>query len=383
MRIAIAVHGRFHAFDLAAALLGQGHEVELLTNLPRSKVAHWFPAERTSSALWHGALARVANRLAGGEPPALVEAALKRGFGRWAARQLGSRAWDVVHPWSGIAEEIMRSGRARTYAVARGSAHIAAQSALLEQEEVRTGQKLERPSRWIMAREQREYALAHRIVVPSEFARRTFLEHGVAAHKVAVIPLSTREAGFQAGAAEIDARAQRLLAGDRLRVLYVGMLSYGKGMYDMARVIERLHTRMDFRMVGPVLPECRAFAREAARMAVVDAAVPRSELPAIYAWGDVFLLPTIQDGFAVVLAQAQAAGLPIITTSNSGGPEIIANGGQGWITAARDAEAMIEQLMWCHHHRQELAQMVTELHRAPPRRDWNDVARDFVNAVSA
>lgn len=382
MKIGIAVHGRFHAFDLAAALLRQGHDVELFTNLPRAKVAQWFPAERTHSALWHGVVSRAANRLAGGEPPAFMEAMLKRAFGRWSAHSTARHRLDVAHSWSGVAEEIMRTRSGGICSMTRGSAHIVAQDGLLAEEEARTGHKLERPSRWIIEREQREYELADRIIVPSEFARRTFGEQGIT-EKVRVVPLATRTAAFEADAAAIEARVRRIAAGDRLRVLYVGMLSYRKGMHDLGELLKRLHDKMDFRLVGPVLPECSDFVRTAGALATIEPAVPQSALPAMYAWGDVFVLPTIEDGFAVVLAQAQAAGLPIMTTSHSGGPEIIAAGGQGWVTAARDAEATIEQLEWCNEHRTELADMVEALHRQPPRRDWNDVASDFVRAVSA
>ena len=167
-----------------------------------------------------------------------------------------------------------------------------------------------------------------------------------------------------------------------MRILYAGTVSYQKGMHDMLGVLRALGSRMKFRLVGPLARECHAFAREAARYCTVDGALPERQLAAAYAWGDVFLLPTLQDGFAVVLAQAQAAGLPILTTSNSGGPDIIAGGGQGWVVPIRAPEEIIARLEWCDAHRGEIAAMVEALHEAPPRRGWDDVARDFLMAVS-
>jgi glycosyltransferase involved in cell wall biosynthesis len=114
----------------------------------------------------------------------------------------------------------------------------------------------------------------------------------------------------------------------------------------------------------------------------VQDAVPEAMLPEVYAWGDVFLLPTIEDGFAVVLAQAQAAGLPIIATTNCGAPDMIASGGQGFVVPVRNAEAIIERLQWCDAQRAELAQMVERLHAQPPRRTWDDAAADFMRVVS-
>ena len=383
MKISIAVHGRFHAFDLAAALLRSGQDVRLLASARATAVSRKFPLERTSILRRHFVLAHAAHIMAGGEPPAFVEARLKQMFGRWAARHHILRQPDVIHCWSGVAEESLRACAGHSFCtVARGSAHIRVQHALLAEEQQRTGRDLGKPSGWIIEREEREYELAHAIVVPSTFARQSFLDAGVPADKVRVVMLATRATGFEAAPDVIAERMRRLRAGGRLRVVYVGMLSFRKGMHDLRAVMKALGGRMDFRMVGPVTPECREFARDAARMARVEAAVPETELSAVYAWGDVFVLPTIEDGFAVVLAQAQAAGLPIITTTNSGGPDIIEAGGQGFIVPIRNAEAMIERLVWCDENREELARMVEALHGHPPRRSWDDAAADFMHAVT-
>ena len=384
MHISIAAHGRFHAFDLAAALLGHGMDVRLLTNYPRRVAARWLPAERVQTLRRHGLLSRAARHAASGEPPEQVEAALKQMFGRWAARRHIAEVPDVVHCWSGVAEESLRACADRAICtVARGSAHIRTQYELLAAEQVRTGCRLEKPSAWIIAREEREYDLAFRVIVPSSFARRSFIERGHDPGKIAVVNLSWRARGFEADEAIVARRAQRLRSGAPLRVLYTGALSYRKGMHDMRAVLGALGPRMSFRLVGPLLDECADFAREAARVAQVQAAVPESHLPEVYAWGDVFLLPTIEDGFAVVLAQAQAAGLPLIATTNCGAPDIIEGGGQGFIVPVRTPSAIIERLEWCNTNREELARMVERLYEQPPRRSWDDAASDFIRVVSA
>ena len=383
MKISIAAHGRFHAIDLAAALLRNGQDVHLLASARPAAVARQFPLERTELLRKHFVLAQGARIAARGEPPPPIEARLKRMFGSWAARKHIVRQPDVIHCLSGVAEESLRACRGWSRGtLARLSSHIQTQLTLLEEEERRAGQPLEKPSSWIVEREEREYQLADLVVVPSTFARETFLNRGVAAERVAVVPLATRAHGFTASADAIAARRRRLMDGGRLRVLYVGMLSFRKGMFDMLEVLRALSGRMEFRMVGPVLRECRGFAREAGVLARVEGAVAEADLPAIYAWGDIFLLPTIEDGFAVVLSQAQAAGLPIITTTNSGGPDILAAGGRGFIVPIRSPDAIIEQLSWCNDHRAELADMVEALHAQPPRRSWDDVAVDFMKAVA-
>jgi glycosyltransferase involved in cell wall biosynthesis len=384
MRIGMAVHGRFHAFDLAAALLRAGHDVQLLTNYPRSRVAQWFPAERTHSFLRHGVLSRVTRTLAGGEPPPLLEAKLKCMFGRWAARRLVEQQPDVMHCWSGVAEESLRARNAQTVgSVARLSSHIRAQFDLLAEEETRVGRRLEKPSPWIMAREEREYELADRIVVPSEFARQSFVSYGIAPKRLALLPFAFTAPAFKADQRSIEQRARRIRSGAPLRIVYTGILSFRKGMHDMLAVLQALGQRMQFRLVGPVLKECGGFVRAAQRYASVQPAVAERRLQAAYDWGDIFLLPTIEDGFAVVLAQAQAAGLPILATTNCAAPDIIAGGGQGWIVPVRDAQAIIDRLRWCDEQRATVATMVEQLYAQPPARTWDDVAREFAEVMRA
>lgn len=384
MRINIAVHGRFYDFELAAALLRQGHDVRLLTNYPRRSVAKWFPAERTRGFALHGVFARVAGRISGGEPPEFVEASLKHMFGRWAAGYNAAEMPDIVHCWSGVAEESIRRCRnTTTCTVARGSSHIRRQLTLLDEEESRVGRRLEKPSSWIVAREEREYALSHKVIVPSRFARDTFLAQGHTAVRLAMVAPPARAPDFEATAALIDERIRRIRSGAPLRVLYTGLISFRKGMHDVRAVLRSLGKQVDFRFVGTVLPECRQFAADAAAVARFEGAVSENKLPDVYAWGDIFLLPTIEDGFAVVLTQAQAAGLPILTTTNCGGSDIIDAGGQGWVVPIRSPEALIQQIEWCDRHREELASMVERLYKSPVRRSWDDVARNFVEAVSA
>ena len=123
MRINIAVHGRFYDFHLAAALLRQGHDVQLLTNYPPRAVAPWFSPRHTRGFVMHGLLTRAIGKVTRGEAPSLIEASLKHMFGRWAARHNAAEMPDIVHCWSGIAEESLRACRKHTVCtVARGSA---------------------------------------------------------------------------------------------------------------------------------------------------------------------------------------------------------------------------------------------------------------------
>jgi glycosyltransferase involved in cell wall biosynthesis len=104
---------------------------------------------------------------------------------------------------------------------------------------------------------------------------------------------------------------------------------------------------------------------------------PQAKLPGWYAGGDIFMLPTLEDGFAVVLTQASAGGLPILATTNCAAPDFVRDGQNGWVLPIRDPDAFIDRLRWCDKNRDELAEMVDRTYNDFRPRDWDDVAAGF------
>ncbi|MGA3073012.1 MAG: glycosyltransferase family 4 protein [Bryobacteraceae bacterium] len=380
MKIAIAVHGRFHAFDLARDL-SRRHNVTVFTNYPKWAAARFGLSPAQVRSFWaHGVASRVAWWLHENLSVPYPEAFLHRLFGRWAAARIGREPWDVVHCFSGVSEEILRanSGHTALRMMVRGSAHIRTQARLLEEEELRTRTRMDRPSRWILAREEREYALADRILVLSRFAWDSFVAEGVSPERLSLLPLGALLDHFRPPLETVEARCARILSGEPLRVLFVGALSFQKGLLDMASLLRTPgNRRFRFRFVGPVSRETRSLVASLHPMAEFVPKQPQHDLPASYAWGDLFAFPTIQDGFAVVLTQAAAAALPILTTTNCCGPDLIREGQTGWVLPIRSPQAFIERLHWCDSHREELAEIVRRIYHQFQPRTWADVAADF------
>ena len=316
----------------------------VFTNYPAWAARRFgLPREAARSYTLHGILFRLtwgAHQRWGWTFP---EAWLNRLFGRWAVRALKRETWDVIHPWSGLAEEILvayANDRARIFLM-RGSAHIRTQARLLDEEAKRAGVGMDRPSAWMVAREEREYALAKDIIVLSSFAEKSFLAEGVPAQKLHRLLLAAPVERFRAERAVVEARCQRLLSGQPLQVLYVGALSYQKGLYDLAAVMERLiPDHFKFRLVGKITPEAAGIVQRFKGRAEFTGSRPESELPSWYAQGDVFIFPTIQDGYAVVLAQAAASMLPIIATENSAAPDLAVTTPVLWTLPIRSPDAL-------------------------------------------
>jgi glycosyltransferase involved in cell wall biosynthesis len=381
VKIAIAVHGRFHAFDFARALIERGHDVTLFTNYPAFVVARFgIPKFRVRSFLTHGVASRILHRFGFERRSERVERVLHEAFGRWACSQLLKEQWDVTYTWSGVSEAALRRiPRQRTLRLlVRGSAHIRTQARLLSDEQLRTGVPQEQPSKWRVRKEEREYRLADAVIVLSSFCHQTFVDQGFPEDRLGRMVSGTRVAAFSPGPGVVAERSARILSGARLRVLMVGTFSYRKGVHDFARIVRALGTeRFEFRFVGSISSEAAELAQSLSDQVEFRERLPQTALPHEYAWADVFLFPTIEDGFPAVLAQAAASALPVLTTPNGAGHDLVRDGETGWILPIRSPERFIERLRWCDHNRETLAAMVRSLEGAYSARDWPVVAGDF------
>jgi glycosyltransferase involved in cell wall biosynthesis len=385
LKIDIVVHGRFWAFNFANALIRRGHDVRVLTNYP-SMVVEDFGVDRKFcvSNLWHGISSRMvhkANRLFNAT---FLERELHSNFGEWAARVV-RRDCDVVYCFSGVAEEVLakikRFSRPPLGVLVRGSTHIRTQRDLLAAEELRWGGRVEMPTNWMIAREEREYGAADRILVLSEFARQSFIDQGIADYKLVLSNLGVDIKRFKPTAEQENARRSRILAGEPLRVLTVGSLSPRKGALDLFAVASELKGRMSFRFVGDCESDAAARASRISPNLELVQRVPELRLPEVYSWADIFVFPTIEDGFAAVLAQAASAGLPIICTENCGGPDLLRAGAIGWCVSKRAPEQIIERLRWCDANRQQYSELLSVTDSSRFARDWQDTADDFARAV--
>lgn len=387
LKIAIVVHGRFYVFDLAREFVKQGHDVTLFTNYPPFIAARFgIPKKQVRSFLAHGICTRLGWRFLPKRMHPRLERIANAAFGRWAARRVVRDQWDVVLAFSGVAEETFRSlaGRRDLRVLHRASSHIAVQRRILDEEQIRAGVYIDKPSDWIIAREKREYELADVIHVLCDFAVTSFLTEGVKPSKLYRLTLGVEVDRFRPAPEVIEARRRRILSGNPLRVLNVSTFCYRKGAYDWQEAIAKLpESRFLIRFVGPIAPEARELASQMTGRAEFRGKVDHYDLPREYAWGDIFVLPTLEDGFAVVLTQALASGLPIIASSNCSGSDLIATSESGWIIPIRSPQKLVELLLWLDEHRHELATAVKRTYETPAHIDWAESAKQAEMNMSA
>lgn len=341
IKVTLSTIGKFHTWDLARQLFLRSALAGIFTaypwfklqkeNLPR-KLVHTFP--------WlHAPYMRFPHEI------------FSEGFIKdweWLDRYLFDRytAFRLpdCHVFSGLSSSALNTGikaklRGAKYVCDRGSSHILFQDRLLREEFDRHGIRFSGIDRRIIEREQAEYEVADVITVPSTFALRSFLAEGVQEQKMRLIPYGVDMSRFY----PVGRPDDRVFD-----VLFAGMVSVRKGVLDLLRAFDLFaHPKKRLTIVGSPSAELKDKIHkiESSRADIrVLGHVPQSELPQYMSRAHVMVLPSIEEGLALVQAQAMACGCPIIASTNTGAEDLFANGVEGFIVPIRDPGAIAHSL---------------------------------------
>lgn len=188
------------------------------------------------------------------------------------------------------------------------------------------------------ARKDRELAQADVVLAASTFTRRTLEQAGDVRAPVVVIPYGAPPPPV--GLPEAAPRP----AGAPLRVLFVGGLSQRKGLSYLFAAERALRGAITLTVIGakPTAP-CPALDRALAGVRWIPGAPHATILGEMLAH-DVLVFPSLFEGFGLVLPEAMAMGLPVITTAHTAGPDLITEGGEGYIVPIRSAAAIVDRL---------------------------------------
>jgi len=183
-----------------------------------------------------------------------------------------------------------------------------------------------------------ECSLADQIVVNSNWSRDALIAEGVATEKIRVIPVAY-EGGNETP--PFQRHYPGAFSAERpLRVLFLGQVNLRKGVAQLLEAVKLLSgEHVEFWFVGPIQirvpqelklhPQVRWFG-----------VAPRVSVDSYYRDADVFILPTLSDGFGLTQLEAQAWKLPVIVSRYCG--EVVRDGFNGCVLEEVSGEAIAE-----------------------------------------
>lgn len=213
---------------------------------------------------------------------------------------------------------------------------------------------------WKLERKDREIELADHIFVASSVTWRSLRAAGVDEEKITVVPYGSPADYFHPAARQ----------GDTFRALFVGLVGPRKGVHYLLSAWDGLKLPdSELTLLGALQFPQSWFSRHASRARYIRP-VPHSALQGYYNMASVFVFPSLVEGFAMVLLEAMACGVPIITTPNTAGPDIITDGVEGFIVQIRDVDALREKIQWAHDNPVELRAMGEAARRRAEELTW-------------
>ncbi|MGL5835768.1 MAG: glycosyltransferase family 4 protein [Waterburya sp.] len=362
-QVTIVVGGRWHAIELARELHHAGMLHRLITNYPKFKTRHWgVPDDKVVSLPFTLFLNRLIPQILGQNLYRQLLPWLYRLFAYSAARHLEGS--DIVHGWSSVAEPAIHWAKQNgvPFVLERISTHITLQSQILASEYDKLGFVNQEIHPQLIKQELKEYQQADRITVPSIFAKHSFLAQGIPESRLIFNPLNGTDTEiFSPGIKEDNV----------FRVVYAGSLGVRKGIHYLVKAFMAADIPdSELILIGGATPETPDLIAGADERVKCPGHKSETQLADYYRHSSLFVMPSLEDGFGMVLTQAIACGIPLIATTNTGGQDLLSMRGDqpreielqiqeypgGYIVPPANSQAIAHLLQLLANNHQLLAQ---------------------------
>jgi glycosyltransferase involved in cell wall biosynthesis len=240
------------------------------------------------------------------------------------------------HPQSGCVKEILQDEIDK---------NPAAKKTILEETEFRYSKKQLDDS-------VREVELSDFAVGASTFTLKTLIKQGMAENCVHMAPYGVNIKDFK------PRRDFRKI--DKMRFLFVGSFSQRKGISYLLQAFKELENEgenISLTMAGRGIMDYDLVKSYELKCLETHVNLPLEKLVELMQESDVFVFPSICEGFGLVLIQAMATGMPLITTYNTSGPDFIEEGKDGFLIEAQDVEAIKNKVRYFLQNPDEVKRM--------------------------
>jgi glycosyltransferase involved in cell wall biosynthesis len=226
------------------------------------------------------------------------------------------------------------------------------------------------------------YGQLDTIFVNSEQYRQSWIERGVDAAKLKILPRGLDTKLFNPGRSEPEFWKQFGSNGSGVRLLFVGRVSKEKDLDVLVQAFQRLREEnlpVQLSVVGHG-PYSLALA-ELMPEACYTGYLSGAELAKAYASSDIFVFPSTTDTFGNVIIEAQAAGLPVVVSDIGGPRELVSDGVNGIITKGRDVADFTAAVRRLVEDKELRTRMSAAARESVADRSWPRAFRKFWDAT--
>lgn len=351
------------------------------------KAIHELPFEKIKTYPYKELLRLFANRYTSALLTDKVWEWAELSFDKWVASQLNKIQVDAVHCYEHAALKTLQIAQAKgIFTIYEQPSQHHSFFAPIVTEQLKKYPQLASSETDLLINDKSDYRnhrrdeeLAHSdlILCNSSFTKRTLINANIDAQKIQVVPH-----GFPKSLSQIHTDSKTV---DNKPVIFLnaGTQNLRKGvhlLYNAWRKANFSSQEAELWIIGSSsLP--KALTQDLGENVKIKDSIPREELMQLYRKADVFILPTLADGFAMVISEAMSQGVPVITTQNSMAPDFIIHEKNGWIVPVGEEEALFNQMKWCVENKHLLPKIGNEALETAKKWQWKDYRNKTTEVV--
>lgn len=193
-----------------------------------------------------------------------------------------------------------------------------------------------------------EPLMANGWVVASSFTAATLVENGVRRDEIHIIPYGVDFATYPCRDCPPASHAP-------FRVMWIGSMTQRKGLsYFLEAVGSLPQDNLEVLICGHHAVDRSVIEQSRIKSIRVLRGLPTAELASELRKADLFVLPSLAEGFGHVILEAMSSGVPVLTTGATCAPDVLTDGEHGFIVPPRDSRSLAEAIKWGMAHRSQL-----------------------------
>jgi glycosyltransferase involved in cell wall biosynthesis len=292
-------------------------------------------------------------------------------FDFWVSRKLGDAS--VFYGWTHHALWSLKKANrlGKLTILERANSHPITYTRLLEAEYKKRGMRIKPYHPLIFKKHLKEIQETDYIAVTSQFTKQSLLENGVDEKQILLTPLGVDTDHFVPDTYVLD-KAEESENDDVFRVVYVGQLCLRKGIPYLLEAWNKLQLKqVELLLVGDLVDEMKELLQHHLHHNTTITVLPHTKNPVLtYQQASACILPTLEDGFGLVVLEAMACGVPVIVTEHTGAKDCVRPNVDGFVIPPYNVDAIADTLLYCYRHRDQLQEMGRNARQQAEQFSW-------------